>query len=72
MAGTPIAFASAHSAAVFIEQFPKHLAGVYPPEGLSAKVRKSILREMRRRGFQIRRSTIEISAKRTQTNRCHV
>lgn len=72
MAGTPVAFASAHSAAVFIEHFPKHLAGVYPPEGLSEKLRETILREMRRRGFQFRRSTIEISTKHTKTERCHV
>lgn len=58
IAGTPIAFASAHCAAVFIEYFPKYLAGVYPPEGLSAKVRASILRGMRRRGFRIQQETI--------------
>lgn len=58
MPGTPIAFASAQSAAVFIEHFPKHLAGVYPPEALPAKVRESILRGMRRRGFQIQQKTI--------------
>lgn len=63
---TPIAFASAQSAAVFIENFPKYLAGVYPPEALSAKVRETILRGMVRRGFRIRRGTIEQS---TQLNR---
>jgi hypothetical protein len=72
MAGTPIAFASAQSAAVFVEHFPTHLAGVYPPEGLSAKVRASILREMRRRGFRIRKRTIEIGDSLKQTNKNHV
>jgi hypothetical protein len=60
MVCTPIAFASAHCAAVFIEHFPKQLAGVYPPEGLSAKVRASILRGMRRHGFRIQQETIEL------------
>jgi hypothetical protein len=62
IAGTPIAFASAQSAAVFIEHFPSHLAGVYPPEALSAKVRQTILSGMSRRGFRIQRETIEHGA----------
>lgn len=66
MAGTPIAFASAQCAAVFIEHFPKHLAGVYPPEGLSVKVRASILRGMRRRGFRIQQETIVLSGRRPE------
>ncbi len=62
MPGTPIAFASAQTAAVFIEHFPAHLAGVYPPEALSAKVRKTILRGMTKRGLRVRRETIELGA----------
>ncbi|MBP7828217.1 MAG: saccharopine dehydrogenase NADP-binding domain-containing protein [Verrucomicrobia bacterium] len=61
MPGAPIAFASAQSAAVFIENLPTHLAGVYPPEALSAKVRATILRSMTRRGFRIRRETTALS-----------
>jgi len=57
---TPIAFAAAQSAAVFVENFPLHLDGVYPPEALSAEVRKSVLRDMRRRGFHFQRKTIEL------------
>ncbi|HUJ11669.1 MAG TPA: saccharopine dehydrogenase NADP-binding domain-containing protein [Verrucomicrobiae bacterium] len=55
---TPIAFAAAQSAAVFVQNFPAHLDGVYPPEALSAEVRKCIMRDMRRRGFRFRRQTI--------------
>lgn len=72
MTVTPIAFASAQSAAVFIEHFPTQLTGVYPPEGLSAGVRAAILRGMRRRGFQIRRGTTEIGHKRRQPEKSHV
>lgn len=72
MTGTPIAFASAQSAAVFIEHFPKHLTGVYPPEALSANVRETILRGMRRRGFQIRKGTNEMGDSLKQTDKNHV
>ncbi len=69
MPGTPIAFASAQSAAVFIEHFPKHLAGVYPPEALSAKVRGTLLRAMRRRGFRIQRQTIQVGLQPAHTEK---
>lgn len=59
IAATPIAFATAQSAAMFIEHFPEHLTGVFSPEGLSATVREAILRGMRKRGFRISRATIE-------------
>ena len=59
---TPIAFAAAQSAAVFVANFPRHLAGVYPPEALSATVRKSVLHDMRKRGFRFGRRTIVLDA----------
>ncbi|HUI05376.1 MAG TPA: saccharopine dehydrogenase NADP-binding domain-containing protein [Verrucomicrobiae bacterium] len=60
---TPIAFAAAQSAAVFVENFPLHLDGVYPPEALSAEVRKAVLRGMRRRGFRFARRTIRLDGR---------
>lgn len=64
---TRIAFGSAQSAAVFIEHFPAHLAGVYPAEALSTKVRETILPGMTRRGLRIRKETIGVSTQLEQT-----
>src|SRR5713226_1854208 len=40
---TPIAFATAHVAALFIKFFPRDLAGVFAPEMLPAETRRAIL-----------------------------
>ncbi len=50
---TPIAFATAHIAALFIKHFPKDLKGVHPPEALPAETRQAILAGVRSRDFQI-------------------
>ena len=50
---TPIAYATAHLAALFIKHFPRDLAGVYPPAALSAEIRQAILADVRTRGFRI-------------------
>ena len=70
--GTPIAFAAAQSAAVFIENFPVHLAGVYPPEALPTKVRRSIVRAMSRRGLRFQKKTIKLGTARKETEKSHV
>jgi len=57
---TPIAFATARSAAAFIGNLPAQLAGVYPPEALPREIRRSILRDMRRHGFRLQRKTVEV------------
>ena len=40
---TPIAYATAHLAAIFIKHFPRDLAGVIGPESLPAETRRDIL-----------------------------
>lgn len=50
---TPIAYATAHLAALFIKHFPRELAGVYPPEALPAETRQAILADARSRGINI-------------------
>ncbi len=50
---TPIAYAAAHMAALFVKHFPRDLAGVYPPEALPAETRQAILADARSRGFRI-------------------
>jgi saccharopine dehydrogenase (NAD+, L-lysine forming) len=50
---TPIAYATAHVAALFIKHFPRDEAGVLEPETLPAEVRRAILAEVRSRDFRI-------------------
>jgi Saccharopine dehydrogenase NADP binding domain len=48
---TPIAYATAHIAALFIKHFPRELAGVYPPMALPREIRQAVLRDVRARGI---------------------
>ena len=53
MLTTPIAYATAHLAALFIKHFPRELAGVYAPAALPAETRQAILADVRARDFRI-------------------
>jgi hypothetical protein len=50
---TPITYATAQVAALFVRCFPRALPGVFPPETLPADVRRAILDGARSRGFRI-------------------
>ncbi|MGH9805535.1 MAG: saccharopine dehydrogenase NADP-binding domain-containing protein, partial [Candidatus Acidiferrales bacterium] len=50
---TPVAFATAHAAAVFVKHFPRDLPGVHPPEALPAPLRSAILSDLKDRGFAL-------------------
>lgn len=50
---SPVAFATAHIATLFIKHFPRDLAGVYPPEALPGETRRAILAEVRSKDFRI-------------------
>jgi Saccharopine dehydrogenase NADP binding domain len=50
---TPIPYATAHLAAIFIKHFPRKLAGVIDPAGLPADTRRAILADVRSREFHI-------------------
>jgi hypothetical protein len=50
---TPIAYATAHLAAIFIKHFPREMAGVIGPGSLSAETRRAILADARARDFRI-------------------
>jgi len=50
---TPIAYATAHIAALFIKFFPRGLAGVFAPEMLPAETRRAILAEIRKHNIRI-------------------
>ena len=50
---TPIVYATAHMAALFVKHFPRDSAGVMGPGALPADVRRAILAEARSRDFRI-------------------
>jgi hypothetical protein len=54
MISTPIAYATAHVAALFIKHFPRDQAGVLEPETLPSDTRRAILAEVRSRDFRIK------------------
>ena len=49
LAVTPIAFATATMASLFVRNFPKDEHGVFPPEGLPAEARRAVLAGVRLR-----------------------
>ncbi len=51
---TPIAYATANVAALFIKHFPREMSGVHPPGGLPAEVRQAVLADVRTRGIGLK------------------
>jgi hypothetical protein len=54
---TPVAYATAHVAALFIKFFPRELAGVFAPEMLPAETRRTILAGIRNHNIRITHKT---------------
>jgi len=54
---TPVAYATAHVAALFIKFFPRDLAGVFAPESLPAETRRAILAGIRKNSIKITHKT---------------
>jgi len=54
---TPVAYATAHIAALFIKFFPRELAGVFAPESLPAETRRAILAGIRKNSIKITHKT---------------
>jgi saccharopine dehydrogenase (NAD+, L-lysine-forming) len=50
---SPIAYATAHMAAMFIKHFPRESAGVFPPGAIPAENRQAILRDLPSRGIRL-------------------
>src|ERR1700719_94402 len=50
---TPVAYATAHAAALFIKYLPRDLAGVFAPEMLPAETRRAILAGLRNHNIRI-------------------
>jgi hypothetical protein len=54
---TPVAYATAHMAALFIKFFARELSGVFAPEMLPVDTRRAILAGIRNNGIRITRKT---------------
>ena len=54
---TPVAYATAHVAALFIKFFPRDLAGVFPPETLPVETRRAIIAGIRKHSVRINHRT---------------
>src|SRR5271168_1901228 len=53
LVSTPIAYATAHLAAIFVKHFPRDMAGVFGPSELPIETRRAILAEARTRDFRV-------------------
>ena len=54
---TPVAYATAHVAALFIKFFPRELAGVFAPEMLPRGIRRAIIAKLRSSNLRITHKT---------------
>ena len=57
---TPVAYATAHVAALFIKFFPRDLAGVFAPEALPVNTRRTIIAGIRNNRVKITHKTSEL------------
>jgi saccharopine dehydrogenase-like NADP-dependent oxidoreductase len=61
---TPVAYATAHVAALFIKFFPRELAGAFAPEMLLAETRRAILAGIRDHSIRITHKTTVVKGNR--------
>jgi saccharopine dehydrogenase (NAD+, L-lysine forming) len=54
---TPVAYATAHVAALFVKFFPRDLRGAFPPEALPAETRRAIIAGIRTHSVRINHKT---------------
>jgi len=58
---TPVAYATAHVAALFIKYFPREASGVFAPEALPLEIRRAIISGMRSHSAKITHRTIALA-----------
>jgi saccharopine dehydrogenase-like protein len=62
---TPVAYATAHVAALFIKNFPSGLAGVLAPEQLPVEVRREIIAGIRKHSVRVTHRTTPVKQSET-------
>ena len=60
---TPVAYATAHVAALFIKFFPRDLPGVFPPEALPVETRRAIVSGIRTHKIKISHKTTVLKSR---------
>jgi saccharopine dehydrogenase (NAD+, L-lysine-forming) len=60
LALSPISYATAQMAALFIKHFPRESAGVFPPGAIPLENRQAILKDLRSRGIRV---TLKVARK---------
>jgi saccharopine dehydrogenase (NAD+, L-lysine forming) len=60
MISTPISYATAHLAAIFVKHFPRDSSGVIGPGGLAVETRRAILADVRSRDFRLAMKTTRL------------
>jgi hypothetical protein len=60
---TPVAYATAHVAALFIKYFPRESAGVFAPEMLPLEMRRAIIAGIRTHSVRITHKTTPVDHK---------
>jgi hypothetical protein len=53
LALSPVSYATAHVAALFVKYFPRESAGVFPPGAIPLENRQAILKDLRSRGIRV-------------------
>jgi hypothetical protein len=53
LALSPISYATAHMASLFIKHFPRDSAGVFPPGAIPLENRQAIFKDLKSRGIQV-------------------
>jgi saccharopine dehydrogenase-like NADP-dependent oxidoreductase len=53
LALSPISYATAQTAALFVKHFPRDLAGVFPPGAIPLEDRQAIFKELKSRGIRV-------------------
>jgi hypothetical protein len=61
LALSPISYATAQMASLFIKHFPRDSAGVHPPGGIPLENRQAIFKDLKSRGILL---TLKITKKR--------
>ena len=59
LALSPISYATAHMASLFIKHFPRDSAGVLPPGEIPLENRQAIFRDLKSRGILVTSKTIK-------------
>jgi hypothetical protein len=57
LALSPISYATAHMASLFIKHFPRESAGVFPPGAIPLENRQAIFRDLKSRGILVTSKT---------------